>query len=76
MIRLTGINDPLKFISILENSLQGTLNLRRFLGTVESSTQLSLVNINDLKAKEVDIDILNAINQKESQGLMDLENKA
>lgn len=76
LIRLTGLTDPLKFIVLLENSLQGTLNLRRFLGSLDSSTQASLVNFNDLKAQEVNSEILNAINHKESQGLMELEEKA
>jgi len=76
LIRLTGINDPLVFISVLENTLQGTLNLRHFLGTIDLSTQTSLLGLEDLKVREVDKDLLEAINQKESQGLMELEEKA
>lgn len=76
LIRLTGINDPLKFVSLLENSFQGTLSLRQFLGTLENSTQTSLDTIQILKAQEVNPEILDAINQKESQALLELDEKA
>jgi hypothetical protein len=76
LIRLTGINDPLKFISLVENSFQGTLSLRQFLGTLENSTQTSLGTIQNLKVQEVNPEILDAINQKESQALIELDQRA
>jgi hypothetical protein len=76
LIRLTGINDPLKFISLVENSFQGTLSLRQFLGTLENSTQTSLGTIQNLKVQEVNPEILDAINQKESQALIELDERA
>lgn len=76
LIRLTGINEPLKFITILENSLNGTLNLRRFMGHLDTTTQLNLVRLDDLEAKKVPQDILDTINDKELQGLAALDEKA
>jgi hypothetical protein len=75
LIRLTGISDPLKLISILENSLQGTLNLRKFMGSLETSTHESLIKLETYASREVPSEIINAINEKENQGLSNITNR-
>ena len=75
LIRLTGISDPLKFIELLENSLQGTLNLRKFMGSLDFSTQESILKLETFSSRTVSPEVINAINEKENQGLLNLTNR-
>jgi hypothetical protein len=75
LIRLTGISDPLKLVSILETSLQGTLNLRNFMGSLETTTHESLLKLETYASREVPSEIINSINESENQGLCNITNR-
>jgi len=76
LIRLTGVSDPLKFVELLDNSIRGTNSLRTFIGTVENSTQGSVLKLELLGQQEVSAETIKAINEQEAQGLLEINARA